>query len=224
MKRKPNKKRQDKKRSNKKSVEYISDKILSQLKNHSKDSKILDIATGKGYLLKELQDAGFSKLHSADINPEQFKYDKQKYNFKTIDANKKLPYQNQEFDIVISSETIEHLKNPSNFISEVSRILKPKGTFILTTPNVETIFSRLYFLAKGKLAAHTKQDYKIAGHISVLPSWLIERFAKSSNLKLEKTTYNCSYIPLLKWKSPNLLLNKLFGWITIYVFKKHDKK
>ena len=214
------KQRQDKKRSNKKSVEYISDKILSQLNNHSKDSKILDVATGKGYLLKELENAGFNKLHSADINPEQFKYDKQKYNFKTVDANKKLPYQNQEFDIVISSETIEHLKNPSNFISEVSRILKPKGTFILTTPNVETIFSRLYFLAKGKLTAHTKADYLKSGHISILPSWLILRFTNSSGFKQKNLTYNCGYIPLLKWKFPQLLLNKLFGWISVYVFTK----
>lgn len=47
----------------------------------------------------------------------------------------KLAFTNEVFDGVISVEVIEHLGNPSAFLDEVFRVLKPGGTFFLTTPN-----------------------------------------------------------------------------------------
>lgn len=40
-----------------------------------------------------------------------------------------------DFDYYISCETIEHVFTPLNMISEIHRVLKPKGGFILTTEN-----------------------------------------------------------------------------------------
>lgn len=39
------------------------------------------------------------------------------------------------FDIAISFQVIEHIKNDDLFLKEIYRILKPNGTLILTTPN-----------------------------------------------------------------------------------------
>jgi len=204
----------------KKSVDFIEDKIIENLKSVKKSAKILDIATGKGYLVKELENAGFKNIFTSDINPDQFFYSKYKYKFKVSDCNKKLSYKSNSFDVVISSETIEHLENPKFFMSEAFRILKPGGIFILTTPNVQTIFSRIYFLVTGGLAGHTRESYDISGHISVLPSWLIERFADDCGFKILNKTYNCGYIPVFKLKFKRRLLNSLFGWIYVYKFKK----
>jgi SAM-dependent methyltransferase len=47
------------------------------------------------------------------------------------------PYADGEFDLVIFAEIIEHLLNdPCKVLREIKRVLKPKGTLILTTPNV----------------------------------------------------------------------------------------
>jgi len=212
------------KNSLKMSVDYIEDKIFDQLKGVKANAKLLDIATGKGYLVGDLDKKGFKHIYCADINPKNFLYEKDKFNFKKVDANKKLTYKTNFFDVVISSETIEHLKNPRDFMGEVYRILKPSGIFILTTPNTDTIFSRLFFLFTGILAAHTRNNYKISGHIAVLPGFLIERFYKEVGfIKLIKT-YNCGYIPVVRVKLKNHLLNPLFGWITVYKFKKPSEK
>ena len=47
-----------------------------------------------------------------------------------------LPYQDSFFDLVISNQTYEHLKNIFWCISEVVRILKPGGHFIIGVPNL----------------------------------------------------------------------------------------
>ncbi len=55
-----------------------------------------------------------------------------------FDAEKDpFPYQNGYFSTVLCGELIEHLfEDPMHLMSEVNRILKPGGHFVLTTPNV----------------------------------------------------------------------------------------
>jgi 2-polyprenyl-3-methyl-5-hydroxy-6-metoxy-1,4-benzoquinol methylase len=48
----------------------------------------------------------------------------------------------KHFDFVISFQVIEHIKNDNLFITEVFRVLKPNGVFILTTPNKEMSITR----------------------------------------------------------------------------------
>jgi SAM-dependent methyltransferase len=45
-----------------------------------------------------------------------------------------LPLPDASFDLVLSAETIEHVRDVQRFLSEVRRVLRPGGTFALTTP------------------------------------------------------------------------------------------
>lgn len=48
-------------------------------------------------------------------------------------TNSDLP--DAEFDFVVSVEVLEHVEEDERFVSEVARVLKPGGIFLMTTPN-----------------------------------------------------------------------------------------
>ena len=48
-----------------------------------------------------------------------------------------MKFPNASFDVVISSENLEHLQYPAKNISEIRRVLKKGGILLLGTPNKE---------------------------------------------------------------------------------------
>ena len=89
-----------------------------------------------------------------------------------------LPWPDQTFDVVISTEGIEHLENHYSFLREVNRILKPGGTLVLTTPNITALRSRVRFLGSGFFGRDARPLNETARHLlrgQVSESALIRR-------------------------------------------------
>ena len=206
------------------SAPYVGEKIVSLIAEEPRAARILDIATGQGYLLRHLQKAGFSNFTCVDIDDQQFREDKAVNHFVNADVNQPLPFADGSFDLVISSETIEHVENPRAFVRELKRVMADNGSLILTTPNISTIASRLLFLMLGHLDGHREGDYAVSGHVTVLPDWALSRIFSEEGLVIEAKTYNCAYIPYLsRWPAMRFkkwLLNRAFGWIVLYRLKK----
>ena len=101
--------------------------------------KVLDLACGTGY------GSFFLSLHSqeiigVDISPEAIqsarkKYQRNNLSFVVSDAMS-TPFQDHSFDVIVSFETIEHIKNDLTFLKEVKRILKQEGLLLLSCPNI----------------------------------------------------------------------------------------
>ena len=47
----------------------------------------------------------------------------------------RLPVRDESFDLVISSELLEHTEAPGRALEELARVLRTKGLLVLTTPN-----------------------------------------------------------------------------------------
>lgn len=72
-----------------------------------------------------------------DISEKAVEKSKAKYSrfeYFVADATN-LPFSENSFDCVVCSEVIEHIPENEKVFSEVRRVLKNKGTFIVTTPN-----------------------------------------------------------------------------------------
>lgn len=122
--------------------------VIKELEN--KPTRILDIGCGTGYISNEIKKIyPKSTIYGIDISLKALHIGKKKYkniNFKRADAEKKFSFKNKSFDLIISGEHIEHLKDPDTYLTEIYRILKDDGTLIITTPNLAFWFSRLLLL------------------------------------------------------------------------------
>jgi 2-polyprenyl-3-methyl-5-hydroxy-6-metoxy-1,4-benzoquinol methylase len=104
-----------------------------------KSKRVLDIASGSGYGSFFLLNKGAKEIVAGDISRIVIKfanlhYRKGNLHFVQLDAIY-MPFRNDCFDIIVSFETIEHLKNWEKFLQECKRCLKKGGIFIISTPN-----------------------------------------------------------------------------------------
>jgi len=65
-----------------------------------------------------------------------------------FDLNGPWPLESGSFDVVHSSQVIEHVHNTRHFLAEVFRLLKPGGTAVLTSENLSS-FLNLSAMALG---------------------------------------------------------------------------
>ncbi len=100
---------------------------------------VLDVGCGPGTFLGNFLPKAVKGI-GIDIAQPQIDYACAKYQQSHIDfmcTADILPFDHDHFDVVTCIELIEHLKpkEVSHLLHEIRRVLKPGGTFILTTPN-----------------------------------------------------------------------------------------
>ncbi len=103
--------------------------------------RVADVACGEGYGSDMLsRQGGAASVDGFDLSPAAIKNASEKYGtegkarFHVADVTK-LPAGAESFDVCVSFETIEHIPDDAAFVSEVARILSPRGKFICSTPN-----------------------------------------------------------------------------------------
>jgi 2-polyprenyl-3-methyl-5-hydroxy-6-metoxy-1,4-benzoquinol methylase len=124
------------------------EKINEILKNKS---DILDIGTGSGILpicLKKLGHNVTTIDHNVTGGNSLKNINIFDIESKNVDLNSGvLPFNDNSFNVIYMGDVIEHLPNsPKKIIAECSRLLKPNGRMIVSTPNSLRLIGRLKLL------------------------------------------------------------------------------
>jgi 2-polyprenyl-3-methyl-5-hydroxy-6-metoxy-1,4-benzoquinol methylase len=110
-------------------------------------ARVLDAPCGgEAALTGALIERGFD-AQGADLDTEPM--ERLGKAFTKVNLDLPLPWSDDTFDAVFSTEGIEHLENHFSFLREVCRILKPGGLLVLTTPNITALRSRVRFFGSG---------------------------------------------------------------------------
>jgi demethylmenaquinone methyltransferase / 2-methoxy-6-polyprenyl-1,4-benzoquinol methylase len=138
---------------------------------------ILDIATGTGDLAILMSETAAEKIIGLDISAGMLEVGKNKIAQKKLSDkiemvladSENLPFQDNYFDAITVAFGIRNFENLEKGLSEILRVLKPKGVFvILETSNPEktpykqgyNFYTRKILPIIGKLFSKDKSAYK----------------------------------------------------------------
>ena len=104
-------------------------------KEELKGRSLLDVGCGTGWFSRRAAEMG-SSVVSLDIGFRLLKKAREKYAKVLVVADAcVLCFPNASFDIIVSSECIEHTLDPKQALREMHRVLKPGGILLITVPN-----------------------------------------------------------------------------------------
>lgn len=105
-----------------------------ELAREQSSQRVLDLGCGTGYGTHELAEALPQTFALDRIAPDS-RARHPRALFIRADAGE-LPIRPASFDLVVSFQVIEHLENPAPYLEAITRLLRPEGAAIITTPNL----------------------------------------------------------------------------------------
>jgi SAM-dependent methyltransferase len=99
--------------------------------------RALDLGSGDGHFTQVLSGAG-AEVVGLDIAQAAVRRARERYpelDFSLGEFDGPLPLADHAFDLVWASEVIEHVADTAKWLSEVRRVLAPRGRLLLSTPS-----------------------------------------------------------------------------------------
>lgn len=186
--------------------QYVNDKV------------VLDLGCGVGFGTYLLSVKGKSKeVIGIDISKEAIDwatshYRRPKISFLSTDASR-LTFRNNTFDVVCAFEIIEHVEDYTLLLKEIYRVLKPKGTLIISTPN-----KKVYSPDRERPLNpyHEKEFYFREFKTALSKTFTLNSFYGQIPKKVAKTTSDKLYQKVIFLKS--IILHKAYPFVpTIFI-------
>jgi SAM-dependent methyltransferase len=108
--------------------------LLDQI---SVGDRVLDLGSGDGTFTAEISRAGVDVVgvEVAEAALKRARAGHGELDFRLAPIDGPLPLKDCAFDVVWASEVIEHVADTARWLSEVRRVLSPRGRLLMTTPN-----------------------------------------------------------------------------------------
>lgn len=176
------------------------DFLLGVLTDYFKPgAKFLDIGSFNGYLMLGAKLIGY-EASGTDLQQfiENTKNFSSFYGFNNLAADlsfEPLPYPDNSFDLILFSETLEHLNfYPLNLFKEISRVLRPDGSVVITTPNLLRLNNVLKMIIGQSINHEIEKPYGPGTHYREYSFKEIEYLGEQVNLKIfSHQTLNFKY-------------------------------
>lgn len=138
---------------------------------------LLDIGCGTGVFLHEARKLGY-RVAGIDFNSESIRIAKERFGIKEVERMSVEEYfrknPDRKFDACTFFEVLEHLEDPSRFITGVGSLLKPGGHIALSVPNRERAVDHL-----------GDEDYP-PNHLTRWSAGALKRFLEKNGFRVER--------------------------------------
>lgn len=156
-----------------------NNEIIMEVLGNVSGKIILDAGCGDGYLSSLMRNKG-AMVSAFDGAKELIKIAQKDFEgirFDVLDITKRLPYENQSFDIVVSSLVLMDVQEIEKFFFECHRMLKPNGRLVFS------IVHPCFYTADWHTDEKGNRDYKMVENY-----WHLTK--KTNNFWGETTHYH----------------------------------
>ncbi len=137
-------------------VRYIRSYQILKALSHFQFDSFLDVGGAEGYKSFIVKNFFNTQIVSSDLSVEANQRAQEIFKIPTKQADvHDLPFKNEEFDIVLCSETLEHVQNYQRGLEELLRVAKK--AVILTLPHEKTIDKKYKF---GHIHTFNQNSFK----------------------------------------------------------------
>lgn len=193
-----------------------------------KDFKILEAGSGSGraciFLAEKFPK---SKVIGVDLSEKALKIAKKGVELRGLKNVKfekadifKMPFKDDEFDVVFNVGVIEHFENYADVVAEMKRVVKKNGKMIIAVPNKYNLIHFIYNLFDQKILKTRKYGFEMVFSVKELKKVFYDLVFNN----IEQDGYNPFYRLSKLTTSNNILLKlsqkilKIIAIICEYIF------
>jgi len=162
------------------------------------DARFLDLGTGTGSNLRMLRQGGYRNVIGVDLDPLAIRYCLTKgFTSLLLAEATRLPFAEGQFDVVLATDTVEHIEDDQKALQEIHRVLAPGGHVIISVPAFPSLWGLQDDVAQHKRRYRTAdltQKIRSSGlqirrsyyfnFLLFVPIWLARQFNKIVGTKL----------------------------------------
>jgi 2-polyprenyl-6-hydroxyphenyl methylase/3-demethylubiquinone-9 3-methyltransferase len=162
-------------------------------------AKVLDYGCGTGAILTGLKNIDRDGSVGIDCSSAAIEFAKSRFkehHWQAVPMDIDLPFPDGAFDVVLSSEVIEHVFDVDDYLAKLRRVLKPNGVLGLSCP-YHGFVKDMAILLSGRFESHFHNPYE--PHIRFYSLKAIRRVLDKNGFDLVKKRPICPYwgIPAL---------------------------
>ncbi len=169
--------------------------LLDRFEPYRKTGKLLEIGAGYGFFAQIAQQRGW-EVFGTELTQEAVAKCEEKGIKMFKGELQNTGYDENEFDVIVCIEVIEHINTPNECLQKANKILRPGGFFYMTTPNFNSI-----------LRYRLKEKYDVIEYPNHLCYFTLKTLKKAMNQNgfntnsLTTTGYSITRLKTSKGKS-----------------------
>jgi 2-polyprenyl-3-methyl-5-hydroxy-6-metoxy-1,4-benzoquinol methylase len=186
---------------------HSSHSVILRLAGEGQGKRLLDVGSAQGVLARRFREHGFD-VTCIEGDPKLAELGRAFSNRMIVaDLDQEFPSLNDQFDVIVYGDILEHLKRPEVLLTNLNKHLTPSGFVIASAPNFAHLFVRLNILL-GRFE-YMERGILDQTHLRFFTQKSFRKLLEQAGLKVERLLATPVPLPLI------VPLRYQVGWLRV---------